>query len=300
MRCALVTNAGIIVILISLLIALALDRVFTRPEKWRSAWVTRLMLIKLSVKRTKKYSRWKLWAAVALPALLLLLLELFVIGHFLTFIIQTAVLYLALGCTTVRDTYKSWLQAANREDNEACDLYQRQLYLGMLGKEDDAPEPDDGTMMQQLLLLANYQFYAAVIIFFIFLGAPGVLLYVCARETHRYFCPHSTKNTVHTRKLMHILDWAPVRLTALGYLVVGDFTRAFPVWVDMLTRTRIPAYQLLWRVGRQAELIEPDDCKTCSKMTACVHVLSGVKLAKRNILFLLVLTALLTITGWIL
>lgn len=285
-------------ILISLLLALALDRMFGRTPYWQSSFLTESVINKwLGDDTQNKHT--PLWLLLFVPAVVLWLIEYFIFGSFLTFIEQTLVLFIAIGCLTARETYKSWLQAAQRDDAEACDLYEQQLYLGLLGKKDTRAEADDGTMVQQLLMLANFRFYSAVIIFFIFGGAPGALLYATVREAHRYFSCREHHYTQPTATVLHILEWVPVRLCTFGFLVVGHFSRALPVWIDLLTQGAVATHTLLWRVGRQAEIIEPEDCKTCSKMTACVHVQAGVRLVKRNLMFLLVVAAILTLGGWL-
>ncbi|MBU2979394.1 regulatory signaling modulator protein AmpE [Alteromonas sp. C1M14] len=286
-------------ILISLLIAIGLDRVVTRSDYWRSAWVTDKTLGVVCKNSDGDTGKWRIWLGLVIPALLLMVLECVLFGNFITFIVQTLVLFLALGCSSARSTYKNWLQSAQREDAEACDLYAMQLHKGLLGRDDDSALADDGTLIQRLLLLANFQFYAAVIIFFIVLGGPGALLYMTVREAHRYFMAANFACAKHSASLLHILEWIPARLTAFGFLVVGHFSRALPVWLEYVSSRHIVAEQLLWRVGRQAEIIEPKDCDACSKMMACTHVLASVRLAKRNILFLLVVAAVLTLSGWL-
>ncbi|MEG3765626.1 regulatory signaling modulator protein AmpE [Alteromonas sp. 14N.309.X.WAT.G.H12] len=286
-------------ILISLLIAIGLDRLITRPDYWRSTWVTEKTLGAVCKKSDGKAGKWRVWLGLLVPALVLMGLECVLFGNFTTFIVQTVIVFLALGCRASRHTYKSWLQAAQREDSEACDLYARQLHKGLVGQEDNSDVADDGTQIQRLLLLANFQFYAAVIIFFIVLGAPGALLYMTVREAHRYFIAADWPCAEHSGSLLHYLEWIPVRITAFGFLVVGHFSKALPVWLEYLFQGHMESQQFLWRVGRQAEIIEPKDCATCNKLMACSHVLAGVRLAKRNILFLLVATAVLTLSGWL-
>ena len=102
-----------------------------------------------------------------------------------------------------------------------------------------------------------------------------------------------------TGQLLFALEWLPARAVTLGFLVVGHFSRATSVWLEKLTNVAEDTPAVLWSVARQAEIIEAGDSATCSRMTACAHVQAGVKLAKRNIIFILVITSVLTITGWV-
>lgn len=286
-------------ILISLLLALAFDRMFLRNRYWQSPVFVNFCLRKMGISGDDTQASRKIWLYLLIPAVLLGLTETYIFGGFLTFIVQTAVLFLALGCTNFRRIYKSWLQAAQREDREACDLYEKELHLGLLGKEDNEPEPDDGTRMQQLLLLANFRYYGAVMLFFIFFGAPGALFYMLVREAHHYYRGNHMEAALTTGQLLFALEWLPARAVTLGFLVVGHFSRATSVWLEKLTNVSEGTTAVLWSVARQAEIIEAGDSATCSRMAACAHVQAGVKLAKRNIIFILVITSVLTITGWV-
>jgi AmpE protein len=95
------------------------------------------------------------------------------------------------------------------------------------------------------------------------------------------------------KRLLDIVDWIPVRITALGFLLVGHFSRAFPTWLGYLPDPAVQAKTLLLDVSKQAEEIEPDE-NDCTEEPCTL-----VRLAKRNVMFLLVIIALLTLSGWI-
>ncbi|OFC71354.1 regulatory signaling modulator protein AmpE [Alteromonas confluentis] len=286
-------------ILISLLLALALDRMVTRTKYWQSAVWVRAGLRKFNISAQQDEASRRIWLYLFVPALVLALLETYVLGGFLTFIEQTIVLFITISCTRFRDIYKFWIQAAHREDAEACDLYERQLHLGLLGKRDKKSTPDDGTRMQRLLLLANFRYFGAVILFFIFFGAPGALFYMCVREAHQYYREHQHAAARVTHRLLFALEWLPARATTLGYLIVGHFSKAAGVWLETLTNTTNDTADVLWSVAREAEVIDDEGSLGYSKAAALAHVQAGVRLAKRNIIFLLVVTSLLTLGGWL-
>jgi AmpE protein len=75
--------------------------------------------------------------------------------------------------------------------------------------------------------------------------------------------------------------------------LVGHFSRAFPTWLGYLPDPAVQAKTLLLAVSKQAEEIEPDE-NDCTEEPCTL-----VRLAKRNVMFLLVIIALLTLSGWI-
>jgi AmpE protein len=198
-------------------------------------------------------------------------------------VVSTAILMLCVGCPAVRATYKCFLQAANRGDIEACSLY-----AGQIGTSEEGMESFGGNLVWQ-----NYLHYAAVILWFTALGASGALLYVLTREVTKFFEVNHHPAGTAAKKLMHVLDWVPVRVTALGFLLVGHFSRAFPAWLGYLLDPKIEAKTLLLTVAKQAEEIEQDE-NDCTEEPCTL-----VRLAKRNVMFIVVAIALLTLSGWI-
>ncbi|MFT6269254.1 MAG: AmpE protein [Alphaproteobacteria bacterium] len=90
----------------------------------------------------------------------------------LVFFLYLLLLWVCLGCPVTRQTYKRYLQAANREDFEACSLYSEQF--GNKG--------GDLSNVGKQLVLVNYRHYASVIIFFVILGLPGMVFYSLCKE----------------------------------------------------------------------------------------------------------------------
>jgi AmpE protein len=201
----------------------------------------------------------------------------------LELVLSTAILMVCVGCPAVRATYKCFLQAANRGDLEACNLYADQI-----GEPDETIENFGRNLVWQ-----NYLHYAAVILWFTALGASGALLYVLARETFKQLKTIQHPSATDARALLHVLDWIPVRITALGFLLVGHFSRAFPTWLSHLLNPQVPAKTLLLDVATQAEEVERDADNYAEEPCTLV------RLAKRNVMFILVAIALLTLSGWI-
>ncbi|RDV29086.1 beta-lactamase regulator AmpE [Alteromonas aestuariivivens] len=292
-------------IIVSLLLVIALERSLIKTPEWR---------IETYIARYRQWLQDKNWLTtsspdyivlffILAPGLLLWVLESWLLGGFLSFILQTLLLYVCMGCPELRATYRCFLQAADRGDLEACSLYARQLGHRDINEdvdepisEDITPEHETGRSFGQQLIWLNYQHYAAVILFFIAFGAPGALIYCVARQFHHTFTDEQSDageaEFEVTKTVMHVLDFVPVRITSLGFLLMGHFSRALPVWLDALADTRISAIKLLTSVAAAAEMTNDE---VHSDIAA--EPVQLVRLAKRNILFLLVVTALLTLTG---
>lgn len=271
--------------LISLIIVLLAERIATLHRLWQADFYTSGFFKQLEKRQLLAQQSASLYYLLAIGLVTLLLFALLqaIDNAFIRLIIDTSILMVCIGCPGIRATYKRYLQAANRGDFEACSLYAEQL-----GHEQGA----DASFGQNLVWL-NYQYYAAVIIWFAVLGPVGAVLYTLSRAGQHWLHQQQHAGRNSADKLMAILDFIPVRVTALGFLLVGHFSRALPIWLSHFANPHIPARQLLCDVSRAAEEVEPDsdDC------TAEPAIL--VRLAKRNIMFLVVIISILSLSGWL-
>lgn len=271
--------------IISLLLVLLVERVTTKTQYWQFEFYFKKCLSSSPIMLGEKSSvePWWLAGLIFLPVILVYFIVQTLSGGLIELVLSTAILMLCVGCPAVRATYKCFLQAANRGDIEACSLYAEQI-----------SESDEGIEnFGKNLVWQNYLHYAAVILWFTALGASGALLYVLSRETHKQLKLNDNAAADYTQTLMHLLDWVPVRITALGLLLVGHFSRAFPSWLGYLFDMQISAKSLLLDVAKKAEEVEPDENDRAEEPCTLV------RLAKRNIMFIVVAIALLTLSGWI-
>jgi AmpE protein len=188
-----------------------------------------------------------------------------------------------VGCPAIRATYKCFLQAANKGDLQACSIYEAQI----------SGDDKDNVSFGLNLVWQNYRHYTAVILWFAACGAAGAIFYILIREMEAKLSDDNVQVANQVKRLLNIVDWIPVRITALGFLLVGHFSRAFPTWLGYLPDPAVQAKTLLLAVSKQAEEIEPDE-NDCTEEPCTL-----VRLAKRNVMFLLVIIALLTLSGWI-
>lgn len=284
--------------LISLLLVMALERVVVKSKLWRFATYTNGYRALLTSKGwlSESTNSTRIVLLTVLPALLIAGI-MSQVGELLTFVLQTVVLLICIGCQSLRDTYKCFLNAANRGDLQACSLYTEELgHCDQIQDDDDQSAVGQGRSFGQHLLWLNYQHYAAVVLWFIFAGATGAVFYVFLRELQRSFCQLADERGNALSTILYVADYIPVRITAFGLLLVGHFSRALPVWMSLLT-TKTRADVVLTRVAGAAEMVSQEEIAKHNDATFEPKIL--VKLAKRNILFLLVVTSLLTMSGTI-
>lgn len=288
--------------LISLLIVMALERVTSKAPEWHVHALVGKYIHFLQGRNwfNGSLSMLSTLIIIVVPALLVYILERLIDNGFITFILQLSVLWICLGCPITRKNYKLYLQAAVRKDFQACSLHSISF-----GNEDG-----DLDKVGQQLVFINYRQYAAVIVAFILLGIPGLIIYSIAKELQLFIHkmnagennPYEVDEEVIGEcrkdnadlaidKIMHIIDWLPVRVTGLGFLIVGHFSRALSVWLPYLVDTNSSAKDVLVNVAKAAEEVEPDQLNCIDE--PCILV----RLVKRNILFMLVGVSVLTMVG---
>ncbi|KMT66787.1 regulatory signaling modulator protein AmpE [Catenovulum maritimum] len=147
----------------------------------------------------------------------------------------------------------------------------------------------------QTLVWLNFSHYFAVIFWFILLGAPGAVLYVFTRAMSKLDSQEARLTDIQNvaKRLHHILNWLPARITGFAILFVGHFSRALPIWLAGLVKPCADAREYLTSIAVAAETV---DCPECDYMTEPFTML---KLAKRAFLFILSVIAILSIAGWI-
>lgn len=282
--------------LISLLIALACERIIQSTPVWQGQTHAQRYINWLMSKQRldEQVSQLSVWFLMLVPALVLAILMDMLLGGVLTFVVQTAVLFIALGNIELRKVYRSYLQAASRKDDEACDLYARQI--ATFGSTAGVDEKHTGGPFARLLIWKNYQYYVAVVLSFIAFGAPGVVFYVLARELIIFSYEQANHLLPAAQKLMHALDFIPIRICAFGLLIVGHFSKALPYWLGGAASMQTSAENFLTDVAEHAEVLSDTD-KKHAEFDATTEPKIMVKLAKRNITLLLVVTAILTLSG---
>lgn len=279
-------------ILISIIIALILERLGARSDYWQISYYAQGYLTR-SKKQLGEQGLFNspagfiIW--LCLPVLLVAII--FTLSDFVLWqlAINVAVLLVCFGCAKQRALYKSYLNALTRDDLQAATLYA--LQMGQKKTE----EEKGGETFGQTLAWVNFRFYCAVIFWFVVLGVPGAVLYALVRtfadlvqDDHKVAYAHRFK-LIHT--LLFWLDWLPARIASFGYLVIGNFNKGTSCWLQYVLDFSVSNRKVVTNTALAAEQIE-QQYFGCTYEATCM-----MKLVKRNVLFYLVLIALLTLFG---
>ncbi|QBY04844.1 regulatory signaling modulator protein AmpE [Thalassotalea sp. HSM 43] len=276
--------------LISLLIALAAERVMV-SKNWHfdTYFISYVKLVRGFVSKGEiSKNRGNILAFAVVPALILWgLLEFFDSG-LVEFIVSTLLLIICLGSNTARESYKNFLNAAMRGDEVAVSHYQMELQNGQQSEQES---------FGQTLVWVNYRYYMAVMLMFIFFGIAAVVFYrllVATNSAVRNGNDEPILPEIAVEKsgsLLSVIDFIPVRFVALGYMLVGHFSRALTYWLEGMLNTHITNRRYLCEVAKTSEEITIEE----GDLTAEPGFL--VRLAKRNVMLLLAATAFMTMAG---
>jgi len=282
--------------LISMLLALIIERLAVRSDAWQaSGYLRRYVLFtassglgKLSSHNLGQY----LW--LVLPGAAVTLLLCLIDSHFISFIVNTLVLLVGIGCWHYRQLYKQYLNAMERGDEEAGFISMQQLRTDM---GSDKEQYSYG----QLLVWLNFRYYAAVVFWFLVLGAFGVITYSLIRHLQEAVAEEDTANYAAclgnesraVAVLAHWANWFPARLFGLGFALVGHFSRASTALLGYFLDFTADNEQVVVEVACASETVPTESLNTLEDSSTMVQ------LAKRNVLFFLAFTAILTLTGWL-
>lgn len=279
-------------ILISIIIALAIERLGARAPHWQvehygNKYLT--MSKSLVSDRGLLSSQAGLFIWLLIPAIALwfvIQLSDFVLWQLVA---NVVVLLVCFGCAKKRALYKGYLNALTRGDNEAATLYA--LQLGQKRTEHEA----GGEWVGQTLAWINFKHYCAVIFWFVVFGAPAAVLYALARST--FDAIEEQESHVLAGKqsqletLLFWLNWLPARVASFGYLIIGNFSKGTGCWVKYILDFTTTNRKVVTSTALAAEQIE-QQYAGCTYEATCM-----MRLVKRNILFYLALIALLTLFG---
>jgi len=313
--------------LISLLIALVAERYLsTTAWQFKTYFHAYVGLFKRSkLMDLAKQSIILQLSFIAIPVVICdLLLEL-VDDGLLYLVFSTLILIVCFGCVKTRQCYKDYLMSAFRGEPTTCELHHSQL----LQNTSSAPM-SFGQLLVWLnyryfiaVMIFFVVFGAAGALFYRLLvtmnEVPKSLdkedsvessnvettnveteddetsvqteaSAEAAPECHSTSAAENSKSPL-LKDILFWVDWLPVRIVAFGYMLVGHFSKAMPVWLENFFDINKQPNQLLINVAQKSEdfMIDPDDCTA----EPCLLV----RLAKRTLLLCLAVISILILTG---
>lgn len=202
---------------------------------------------------------------------------------------------LCIGAGSVRLHYHSYLKAASHDDEAAHQAMAAELTL-IHGVPVECSEREFLRELQNALIWINFRFYLAPLFWFVVGGPYGPVLlvgYAFLRAWQSWLAKHQTplaRSQSGVDRLLHVLDWIPVRLAGVAYALLGHGERALPAWFAAMGDLHRPQYQVLTSLAQFSLARDPHMDKVETPRVA-------VALAKRISLVLVVVVALLTIYG---
>lgn len=279
--------------LFSTLLVLIAERLFKLGEHWQLDHRLEVLF-----RRVKHFSLFGtlLMAAVAMVAVYIIQRLL----HGVLFNVPLLVFWillglLCIGAGKVRLHYHAYLKAASRNDKHACDAMASELTL-IHGVPPGCDNREYLSELQNALLWINYRYYLAPLFWFVVGGPYGPVLlvgYAFLRAWQSWLAKHHSpleRSQSGVDRLLHVLDWIPVRLAGVAYALLGHGERALPAWFAALGDLHRPQYQVLTSLAQFSLARDPHMDKVETPRVA-------VALAKRISLVLVVVVALLTIYG---
>ncbi len=196
--------------LISLLLVLLVERITTKSQYWQAGFYADKYLENIESRGwfNSSSKSWVLTLVIFVPVMIIYLIVQKFAGGLVELVISTAILMVCVGCPAIRATYKCFLQAANKGDSQACDMYEDQI----------SGDDKDTVSFGLNLVWQNYRHYTAVILWFAACGAAGAIFYILVREMGSKFSNDNIQVANQVKRLLNIVDWIPVRITALGFV----------------------------------------------------------------------------------
>ncbi|MCK5002511.1 MAG: regulatory signaling modulator protein AmpE [Gammaproteobacteria bacterium] len=278
--------------LISIIISLMLDHSFRHFHHFRDlSWFERYsQKIGLLVKTENSWL--KLLIILALPVLLIALLQLIlfnILWGIPVFLLSIPVLFYCLGPDCLINDIEAYLDARSLGDDEEA-LH----YTAVLTGRPASPSPDQQTtdVTRAILNAANERVFS-VLFWFVLLGPLGAVLYhLIANISQQDKETEALRNTAGL--IQSGMAWAPARILSIGYALTGHFDGAIHAYRGRPHEDNIALanYDVLISTGLGALRHQ--------KMTdeiSCIR--SARSLVTRSILIWVAVLALLTLGGWL-
>jgi AmpE protein len=136
------------------------------------------------------------------------------------------------------------------------------------------------------LVQANNQLFA-IIFWYIVLGPLCILAYRLIS-----LCKEQELTRAAALKVLSVFDWIPVRITALLYLLAGNFQLGFRSYYQQLLSTPEDNTALLKTCGMRALATNEDGTSSAS-----ITMLQAERLVEHSVIILLLLTAFYTLAS---
>ena len=280
--------------LFSLLIALLLERTLTLGDQWQfESWFSKLSTkLRGTFEPTATlFTIVALTIPAALTYIVLQLAEGLLFG-LVSLFVWIVVALISVGCLHYRTVYKKYLLSVCHQDIQAS--YHVAAALAELDLLDINDEAKLGAKVGRQLTWINYRFYCTTVLMMVIGGPVAVIFYASVRTMALLIARDQLPSNSLVNLVLFVLDWLPARVVALGYVMVGNFSHSISVWFSLVIKPNESAYELVSQVAMAAEQVshQSDNQGVCMQSTCRL-----VHLAKRNLMLVVAIIALMTISG---
>jgi adenosylcobinamide-phosphate synthase len=189
------------------------------------------------------------WLLAVVPVAVVTLFVYWVLRYnhaLLALLWSVAVLYLALGFRQFSHYYGEVLQALRGGDPVRA----REVLGKWRGHSaHELTESEVARVAIEMGLLRSHRHVFGVMAWFVVLGPVGAIAYrLAALLNDRWGAPENAEAGlfgVFAERAFRIIDWVPVRLTAIGFAVAGDFMGAVECWREQAATWRSPSHGII-------------------------------------------------------
>lgn len=233
--------------------------------------------------------------AILLPSIIVASLLWFVEGMILGGLTLLVWVFVAISCfshTKIRQTFKNFVESAQRGDVQACFHLSNELDCQTCNNA--VSENELGHKVGEAVAWINYRNYGAIAIYLIVFGPIGAVLYSSVRYYYDLCAMQDTRSPL-AASILFVFDWLPSRIFSFGYLMSGHFSQGFSTWLPLISRPTTNAKQIISETAVASEVLpEKSDAPVCIQST-----LALLTLTKRTFIFLVTSLSMLTIFGWV-
>lgn len=296
-------------ILLSMVLALGLERALSHLESWREH-----ALFERHVRwfhRSAPAAMWNTpWALLWLlgPTLLVTLAVQWLLADavygVLEFVFATLVLLLSLGPRDLGEEIHALLAAQENGDQAAVDRLRADL-LSTPGRLTQACQGDDRRSVIAAICIQAHERSFAVLMWFFVLGPVGAVAYRIVSGLPRVLqdAGDSPRALEPATRLHGIMAWVPARITQVLYALAGSTDDALAERHRVLQTPAVNWVADTWRqlavVGVGALCVQDDRGQSPPSRSLEASLEAVLGLRGRALLVLLALLALPTIGGWL-
>ncbi|MDR2877916.1 MAG: regulatory signaling modulator protein AmpE [Chromatiales bacterium] len=225
-----------------------------------------------------------------------------VIAWLVALVFSIVVLIACIGRRSVDEEIGAYQSAIERKDGEAAYLQMHELLPG------DQPQNviELHQRVLEMILLRNHERLLAVLFWFVVLGPLGAVFYRATTQLKTLmYSDHAFESTyvASVLRLQALLDWVPVRITALCHALVGSFADAVQQW-RIAAASTIDIYDanraVLIGSGLGSLRLQDESAVGGEDPETFSHTLAETRaLVYRTVVLWVTAFAALTIVGWL-